>query len=80
MNYLAINPKVSMFLTKDAYNIIIEKEDSNKRKIYDYFSVNKTGKLILESINGVEKFDTIIDIFIKNIILLKMIVNGLLNS
>ena len=32
MNYLAINPKVSMFLTKDAYNIIIEKEDSNKEE------------------------------------------------
>lgn len=66
MNYLAINPNVSMFLTKDAYNIIIEKEDSNKKKIYDYFSVNKTGKLILESINGIEKLNAIIDTFIKN--------------
>lgn len=70
MNYLTINPNISMFLTKNAYNIII-KEEINNKKTYDYFSINKSGKLILEIIDGTQELDTIVNLFIRKYSLLK---------
>lgn len=62
--YLTLNNQVTIYQTKGDYNVIVEKIDINGRKQFDYFTVNKTGKEILESISGLQRIDDFIQNFI----------------
>lgn len=65
LNYLSLSDNITIYLTKGNYNIVCEKLDSNGKSQYDYFSVNKTGKMILESIDGTKTLKEFILMFIK---------------
>lgn len=62
--YLVLDNQVTIYQTKGDYNVIVEKIDANKRKQFDYFTVNKTGKLLLEAINGKQNMEEFIENFI----------------
>lgn len=62
--YLTLNNCVTVYQTKGEYNVILEKVDANERKQFDYFTVNRTGKQILESIDGSLQMDDFIKSFI----------------
>ena len=65
MDYLSLSDNITIYLTKGNYNIVCEKLDNNGKSQYDYFSVNKTGKMILESIDGTKTLKEFILMFIK---------------
>ncbi|MEX2803796.1 radical SAM/SPASM domain-containing protein [Streptococcus sp. H31] len=62
--YLTLDNHVTIYQTKGDYNVIVEKVDANERKQFDYFTINKTGKQILESIDGLQQMDEFIQSFI----------------
>lgn len=65
LDYLSLSDNITIYLTKGNYNIVCEKLDNNGKSQYDYFSVNKTGKMILESIDGTKTLKEFILMFIK---------------
>lgn len=56
LNYLKIASNVILYTTKNATNVLIKNNNTNESK-YNYFSVNDSGKKIIERIRGSQNIE-----------------------
>ncbi|WP_251861396.1 radical SAM protein [Clostridium sp. Marseille-Q2269] len=51
--YIVLNKRIVMYLTKNNYNLSVEQVNDEKSD-YNFFGINETGKVIVEEITGME--------------------------
>lgn len=62
--YIGITEGTILYQTKDGINVLVRRQDSQEI-LYNFFSINDSGKKILEKINGKEKLWDFINRFCK---------------